>query len=263
MRLAWIAVAASLLAAAPARADREFAPDRPNVTEGPFTLDPGRVQIESSAAEYTRAHPDPVEGRLVVWATPPTELRVGVTRRVEAQVLLDGYLDVKLEDRTGRARRQPSGFGDVTLRAKLNLWGDDGGATALALIPFVKVPTAADGVGNGAFEGGLLLPFAASLPHGWDVGAMTEVDSVRSDTSRGYRFAWVNTATVGHDLVKPLYGFAEIASVTGTGRQALAFDFGVVCTLPHHDVQLDVSANLGLTDAADDIRLLAGIAKRF
>jgi hypothetical protein len=32
---------------------------------------------------------------------------------------------------------------------KLNLWGNDGGDTALAVLPFMRFPTAQSGLGNG------------------------------------------------------------------------------------------------------------------
>ena len=47
------------------------------------------------------------------------------------------------------------------LRAlKINLWGNDGGDTAAAVIPYVKAPSAPIGIGNGAMEGGLIRPVA-------------------------------------------------------------------------------------------------------
>jgi hypothetical protein len=46
-------------------------------------------------------------------------------------------------------------MGDLFLRTKVNLWGNDRGKGAFALIPFVKAPTTPQGIGNGATEGGL------------------------------------------------------------------------------------------------------------
>jgi hypothetical protein len=44
------------------------------------------------------------------------------------------------------------------VRAKVNLWGNDGGSSAAGLIPYVKAPSATLGIGNGAVEEGLLAP---------------------------------------------------------------------------------------------------------
>jgi hypothetical protein len=43
-----------------------------------------------------------------------------------------------------------AGVGDTFARLKINLRGDDGCAVALALLPYVKLPTARAGLGNGA-----------------------------------------------------------------------------------------------------------------
>ena len=64
-----------------------------------------------------------------------------------------------------------SGFGDVVLRFKVNFWGDDGGKTALGVIPFVKLPANQDDMGNHAVEGGLIFPVVVELPGGWELGA--------------------------------------------------------------------------------------------
>jgi hypothetical protein len=57
------------------------------------------------------------------------------------------------------------------VRAKVNLWGNDGGSTAAALIPFVKAPSAPIGIGNGAVEEGLIAPFALSFPNDFQQSA--------------------------------------------------------------------------------------------
>ena len=46
------------------------------------------------------------------------------------------------------------GVGDLYVRGKVNLAGPDGGDFQLAVIPYVKAPTGAPGVSNGAAEGG-------------------------------------------------------------------------------------------------------------
>ena len=63
-----------------------------------------------------------------------------------------------------------SGIGDFTTRLKINLWGDDGGKTAFALLPFIKFPTSTDNLGNNAVEGGVIFPLAVKLPDDFDLG---------------------------------------------------------------------------------------------
>jgi hypothetical protein len=65
-------------------------------------------------------------------------------------------------------------------RLKWNIWGNDGGATALAVIPYVKVPTASTGIGNPLVEGGALLTLGINLPYDFTAIVMTEFDDLRN-----------------------------------------------------------------------------------
>ena len=68
---------------------------------------------------------------------------------------------------------------------KVNCWGTDGGSTALSLMPFAKFPTSQDDLGNPAFEGGLIVPLVVELPRGWNLGLMTEFDTVEDANGGG------------------------------------------------------------------------------
>ena len=69
-----------------------------------------------------------------------------------------------------------SGFADFQTRLKVNLWGNDGGKTALAIMPFVKRPLPASGLRNGQTEGGVILSPAIELPADWSMALTTEYD---------------------------------------------------------------------------------------
>lgn len=248
----------------PAQAERELTSDRPDATESPFTVERGRVQIESSFAEYMRDrhNPEHADVRVTAWSVAPVNVRVGLTPNSELQVVVDSFLDVKVEDRDSGVTERVRGFGDVTLRAKWNFWGNDGGETALGLMPFVKLPTARDGLGNDKVEGGVILPFAAELPGGWGFGAMTEADVIRNDDDDGYTVAWVNTATVGHDITEKLGGFLELTSEAGEVKPVFGFNCGITYAVDAN-LQLDAGINLGLSRSADDLTLFTGFVKRF
>jgi hypothetical protein len=55
-------------------------------------------------------------------------------------------------------------LGDITSRLKWNVWGNDGGKTALSLSGFVKFPTAEGNLSNDRYEGGPAVEFSAQLP---------------------------------------------------------------------------------------------------
>jgi hypothetical protein len=161
------------------------------------------------------------------------------------------------------SRLTASGFGDVTTRLKINFWGNDGGPTAFAAMPFVKWPLSASEVRNGETEGGIIIPLAMELPSGWGMGAMTEIDFV-SDGGGGHDTEWVNSITFSRDLTERLGGYVEFVSVHGsaTGFDWLAqFDVGLTYALSPN-AQLDCGCNFGLTDSAPDYQPFIGLSLR-
>jgi Putative MetA-pathway of phenol degradation len=241
---------------------REMQTDRPDVTESPFTIDPGHLQLESSFFEYgnDRRTPEGSGTRTKDWSIAPTNLRLGLTNRTEVGVIIEPLIRRSTSNALHTERQ--SGVGDITVRPKVNFWGDDGGPTAFGLMPFVKIPTNTHDLGNNHVEGGVILPFACHLDAGWDLGAMTEVDLIRNQNNSGYTSAWVNTLTLGHPLSKKLGGYLELTSTASEGPHAMTLDGGLTYAV-NENLQLDAGVNLGLTRAAEDIILFTGISRRF
>ena len=241
---------------------RDLNTDRPDQTEGPFTVDAGHVQLEMDLVNltYDRHSTDGVHTE--TWNVAPLNVRIGLCNRVELDVILDNYVNVRT--REGRVTDRTSGFGDITTRLKINFWGNDGGATAFGLIPFVKLPLDASNLRNGRTEGGVILPFSVSLPGGWGLGMMTKADFV-SDDRGGYDTEWVNSISLSRNLTKQLGAYLEFYSVVGTAPgfawQGQA-DIGVTYAITD-DLQVDCGCNFGLTKSAPDFQPFAGISIRF
>lgn len=249
--------------AAAAKPLRELSTDRPDKTESPHTVDAGHVQLELDFAKWAADRNGPERTRTLTLA--PVNLKLGIGRDTDVQLVFDGHIRERTEDRLTGARRTIDGAGDVTLRLKHNLWGNDGGSTAFALMPFVKLPTASNGLGNGHVEGGIIAPLAVTITDGIDLGLMTEVDVVRKDDDSGYTAAFINSATVAFDLTEQLGLYTEIYSERSAERGAgfvATFDAGLTYAVGE-DTQLDLGVNVGLTDAADDLELFVGLSRRF
>jgi hypothetical protein len=243
---------------------RDLTTDRPDLTESPYTVDAGWWQLEMDVVAYTHDH-DKSGGADVTasaLAFANLNLKVGLTNAIDLQTVFEPAIRVRATDHVTGAREKISGFGDITSRLKINFWGNDGGDTAFALMPFVKWPTNQHGLGNDSVEGGLIVPYAVSLPAGWDLGMMTEFDVVRNATDSGYDIDWVNTITVGHDLTEHLGGYLELATTLTHGRDLASFDCGLTYGIGRH-VQLDAGVNLGLTDATEDYTVFTGVSVRF
>ena len=242
---------------------REMATDRPDKTESAYTVDAGHFQVEMDLLAYTydRSKHEKVDGLAIA----ASNLKVGVLNNLDLQIIVETYNLQRTKDRdTGESSRL-SGFGDVTLRSKINLWGNDGGPSALSVMPFVKLPTAGDDLGNGAVEGGVIFPFAMELPAEWGLGAQIEIDHLRDSSGSSYHQEFSNTVAVSHDLGEKLGFYVELFNSVSNERHSAwiaTFDFGFTYAVTR-DIQLDAGMNIGLTDAADDFNPFIGLSMRY
>jgi hypothetical protein len=247
----------------PRAALRELSTDRPDQTESPYTVDAGHMQVEMDLAGFTydRHNPERADVRVEGWNFGAVNFKIGLLNNVDLQVLVQPFNTTRISGPDIRLE----GFGDVTLRTKINLWGNDGGKTALALMPFVKIPSAHDDLGNGAVEGGLIIPLSVDLGGGWRMGLMTEVDILEDAEGRGHHAEWVNSITFSRGLTERLGTYVEFFSVVSAERHAPwvgTFDAGFTYAVSD-DLQLDCGVNIGLTRAADDVNPFIGLSWRF
>lgn len=254
-----------LLKRTPAGKLRDLSTDRPDTTESPYTVDAGHFQLEMSLIDYTfdRRNQERVTRRSV--AVAPMLLKLGILNEFDLQIGIDPYTREREKDRATDERTTLSGFGDITVRTKFNIWGNDSGDTALALMPFVKIPTASGDLGNEKVEGGLIVPLAFDL--GNDIGAavMTEFDVVRDGDNERYTIDWVHTATVSVPLVEDLSGFVEYAGFANLNhdeKYRAYVDCGLTYGL-NPKTQLDCGIRVGLTRASDDLGVFAGVSWRY
>jgi hypothetical protein len=237
----------------PREAMREMSTDRPDTTESPYTLDAGHFQAESEIASLTG---DAGTRSLAVMVT---NLKLGVTDFIDLQLVLCPY-----ERGWQQGTDVEQGFGDATVRVKLNLWGDDAGSTAFAFMPFVKLPTAGSDTGNGMLEGGLISVIGVALPAEVSMAFMAELDVV-ADEARDYGTELLLSATSSRALFDPLGGFAELTArrpLSSSGAVAAGFDTGLTYAVTS-DVVIDTGVNVGLTEAADDFRAFLGGSFRY
>jgi hypothetical protein len=251
----------------PRESMREMSTDRPDKTESPYTVDAGHFQVEMDVLNYAYDRYNGLPGNVSVESVSiaPINLKVGLWNRADLQLVLETYNHIRVHDHGAGTVQEQRGFGDMISRFKLNLWGNDGGPTALAVMPYVKLPTNQDNLGNNSVEGGVILPLAVSLPGGWGMGLMTQLDILRDETGGGHHSSFVNSITFSHDIVGPFAGyvefFTEVSTETDTewvGTVDIGFTYGLT-----DDIQLDAGINIGVTQSADDVNPFLGISWRF
>ena len=242
---------------------RELNTDRPNATESPYTVDAGHGQIELSFLEYSSgsSHGESSHGISVL----PVNLKMGITDRLDLQLVLMPYQRV-VSRMNGAPETVSSGFGDVELRTKINFWGNNGGTTAAGIMPFLRFPGGTGGERVGRLEGGLILPFAASLPAGFGVGTMAEFDFNRNAANDGYGVDFVHSIALSHAVGTPaLSAYLEYAGVSpvATGSAYSAFVNTGALLMLARNLQVDAGISVGLPRSGRESTVFSGISGRF
>ena len=161
---------------------RSFSTDRPTKSNVPYTVDAGHFQYETDLVNFT--HQVTGSTHIDALLVPNPTFKVGVTNNADFEVNLP-FAGVHTFDTATGGSSTLWGIGDTFVRSKINLWGNDGGSTAAAVIPYVKAPSAPIGIGNGAVEGGLIGPVAFNLPNNFALLLVPEIDVLKDSADNG------------------------------------------------------------------------------
>jgi hypothetical protein len=261
------AITVLLLAlAAPALADSAdvtpapICTDRPTKSTGTCTADAGHLQLEADLVNYSELSLDGTRTQTLL-ALNPT-LKYGLGPRLDVELNLPAWIQTRTHDASGTVTA--SGSGDVSLKLKQKLY--TGPLVELALMPLVKAPTAARAVGNGAWEGGVLLPLVAKLSEQWSLNLSPELDVLANASGGGHH---LNTAqlvnlgrTLPHDVTLSIELWADWDRDPAGSQRQVSFDLGAAWLLSAA-LQLDGGVNLGLNKLTPGMQAYLGISQRF
>jgi len=215
------------------------------VTESPQAVAPRAFLLETDVVAYSADRASTAEGggRTRALTVASSLLSTGLREGWDVQFGYTPYVRERTEGPEGRST--VSGGGDVVLRSRWQFHASHASASALAVLPYVKLPTNSGGVGNDAVEGGIILPWATTQPSGWEMGAMLQWDRVRNDADTGHESHAHASAYLALPLGGNLGGYVETtimhglsrggggsgtvgAGVTWSQGKDLAWDFAVV-----------------------------------
>lgn len=252
--MAWGFLGATVMAASPVLRDLEA--DRPDATESPVTVDAGHFQLETSFLAWGRDRSDGVRSEW--WSFAETNLKYGLNECMDLQLVVSPWV---IEREKDNGTTEVDGVGDVELRLKWNLWGNDGGETALALMPYVKIPTGSD-VSNDHWEGGLIVPLAWRAADTWSVSVQVEGAAVYDEDEGNTDFEFSHTAVLGVDLSEQAGCYIEYLGVAGDHDYEAYASGGVTWALSDFR-RLDLGVVAGINDAAEDLSVFSGLTVKF
>ena len=245
---------------------RPLSTDRPDTTESPYTVDKGHYQIEIEPLSWSRNDDADVKTTSIGGSY---NLKFGIADNMDLQLVLSPYNHVKTEFTGGDDSIH--GVGNTDIRLKINIWGNDAGDTAFALMPFITVPTDdsnLDPLDDDHNEYGVIAPLSFALPNDWNAAVMLELDRVRNADDDGYALVWVQSATASHSISGNLSGFVELVNSYNSDDSAAAgdddeayFNTGLTYALADN-MQLDAGTNLGLNSDSEDMRFFVGFSMK-
>jgi hypothetical protein len=157
-------------------------------TLNPFTVDAGHFQVEMNAVRYYHADDlyfpgdssSPIQSfSRNGWEFGALTIKAGLCNWADFEVSLRPYFQEHRHEESdyssipwwsGQTRYSYNetfdrSFDVVKTAFKINLWGNNGGRTALAVVPFLNIPTESD-----FFTGGVMVPLIVQLPWNFRLG---------------------------------------------------------------------------------------------
>lgn len=235
--------------------------DRPTKSNAVCTVPTGRVQIETDLFNWSRTAAAGARSDLLLYTNPT--LKLGLSDSSDVQLNIAPYAEAR--SRAGDVRSRVRGVGDLVVRYKQRLTAPDG-PVQIGLIPYLKIPTAKRGIGNGETEGGVILPVAIGLG-GATLTLVPELDLLADATDPGDRHlqaqgvANLALGVAPRTTLAVEFWTAQNWDPAGSVRQYSAD--AALSYLVHDDLQLDVGGNVGLNEATPDVQLYLGLSTRF
>ncbi|MFC1489659.1 transporter [Candidatus Latescibacterota bacterium] len=220
----------------------EMVTDRPDQSESSNIVQPGFVQIESGLLLTHTGDNDVTE-------IPGTLARIGLLEKLELRIGIDGWIMDDAEDN--------SEFGDSEISVKYFLCEESGWIPESAILAGIGIPTA-----KGSDKAGYTLRYAGGytlsekFSTGFNVASAWEEGDDNLDMSMMY------SAVLGYGINERTGCFIEFfgeSPVEAGGKPSNLIDGGFTYLI-NPQFQLDAYGGAGMTDAAEDWFLGAGIS---
>ena len=239
---------------------------RPGLTTDPCLVRPGRLTIETSAADWTLDRRSDERTDTVLLGD--SILRYGIASGFELDV---GWTPVgSVREREDGEISRRTRVGDVTVGARASLLHPDGDAPgpSASTVVTVSLPVGRAPVGAGDWGITLLVPLAWKLDDRIDIEVTPELDAAVDEDGAGRHLAYGFAAGVDFALTD-----AIVLDIDGQVRRdrdpdreergTLALANFALAVQADDKTQFDIGTNLGLNRKSPDVEVVAGFTRAF
>jgi len=237
--------------------------DRPTKSNYACTVDEGHFQYESDVVNgsFLRLNGVTTDTWLILNPT----LKYGVAPNVDVEANFSPLEIVRTHDNLGNSQTL-TGVSDLYVRMKYEFLNPDGGNLQATILPYVKAPTAQIGIGNGAVEGGLIMPVNYEINSKLTLTTVPEVDFFKDAIGSGRHVNTVQLINLGISLPDSFTLYGELwgdwnFDPLGTTRQYSADTALAYGVTPY--LQLDVGLNVGLNKYTPGAQAYVGVSQKF
>lgn len=235
--------------------------DRPTKSNAACTVPEGMAQIEADLFSWSRTNSGPARADMRVYTNPTFKYGLGP----DSDIQLNIAPLIEVRTRSGDQTVNQTGVGDLTLRFKQRLTGPND-SVQIALIPFVKVPIARRGIGNGEWEGGLIVP--VQVPFGnATLTLVPQVDLLADAVVPGDRhLEFQGVVNIAHPIAPRTTLAAELWTSQNWDPAGALRQYSADVAVSHlidNALQFDVGGNFGLNRATPALQLYVGVSVRF
>ncbi|SEN32615.1 Putative MetA-pathway of phenol degradation [Sphingomonas gellani] len=268
-------VAATVVAASPALAqsgsgggsggdDPRFCPNRPSLGSSACTTEPGHVQFEYSALDWQRD--DTADARDDQFIVADLLARIGIGPQTEVQVGWTAFGTDRERNKAAGGVTHTNGVGDVRLAVRQNLRNPGGDGLSFGIEPFVILPLGRQPIGDGAWEGGAVIPVTYDLSKSLNLAFTGQVAALADEDGHGRHLNDSGIVGLGYQVSEQVTLTSEVSverddDPMGGETHVLAAES--IAFKPTRRTQLDLLAAAGLNHSTPDIRLAFGGAILF
>lgn len=190
----------------PEKKMRGMETDRPDITESSYTVDAGHFQYESDLLRYSISEEGNIRNNKLVINNG--NYKIGLTNTMDFHIVFETYIINTEKNNTDNTSNKTKDVGDIVLRCKKNIIGNDYGNVSIAVLPYIKLPTI-QYYKNIYTEGGVIIPYTFSIIPKWSIGGEVQLQVLKQTNKLGYNTLYMQSFVTEHEVNKLVSFFLE------------------------------------------------------